>query len=288
MPAKRRAYRKMRKSKRKSSKKVNNTDMYRFTVKQSTTINPVNWDTTKGSAPFPSNYINAFFSTAPGLATQSMTSPLNQSTEFALYRQMFDQFRVHSVTVKVIPRANMTEAIALSATALNTSPNAVTVGRNVYYTLIDRDGPVPSSTSAIKKYSSFKVHKMTSVATRTYAIKYDGRDQWFDCQNTGDIEDVQKSLGLWGGITVYGESFPEPRNLNNNDNPIPWADIELTYRVSFRGKALVGVAVGTDDLGNEVVTLTQPPNNYPDVVVYKNEEQVRHYGAIDLSGNLIQ
>jgi len=220
-----------------------------------------------------------FFSTAPGTGTNAQSSPLKSSTEFALYRQMFDQFRVHSVSVKVIPKITQTESTAMAQLQ---EQSTITVGKAVYYTVVDRDGPVLSSVSAIKKYSSHRVHKITSTATRTFAVKYDGKDQWFDCQNINDMEDVQKSLGLWGGISVYAESLPE--KLDTIINPV-WADVEISYRMSFRGKALVGISVNAQD-GS--VTLTQPDSEDLDpVLVLGHLDNVPHLGAIDLCGNVI-
>jgi len=268
----RRPRRKAKAKKASKSPASSNSDVHRFSVKMVTALTPV-------QGGIVSNYINAFFSTTPGQGTASNSAPLLYSTEFALYRQMFDQFRILGMTVKVIPKATMTDATAL-VNGLNGLPG-LTLGRNVYYTVIDRDGTVPSQLSAIKKYASHKVHKMTSSATRSYSVKYDGPNQWLDCQDVNGLQDVQKSLGIWGGISVYGESFMEPSGTILNQ---PWCDVEVTYRFSFRGKSLLGVAVGQDGS----VTLSQPdPQQLDPVTVYPSNDEVAHYGAIDLSGNVI-
>jgi len=245
-----------------------NKDIHSFVIKTQSVLVPV-------QGALVSNYLNCFVSCVPGPGLSNNTCPLNQSTEFALYNQMFDQFRVTALKVRVVPKITQVDAVALNE-------GQVTIGRGVYYTVVDRDGQVPSSISAIKKYASSKTHKMTKSATRYYSIKYDGKDQWFDCQDKTAVADVQKSLGLWGGISVYGESFPEFSNVASNDS---WADLEVEYSVSFRGKALVGIVANDDGS----VTLSQPDLEELDpVTVYKAVDgSALHIGSVDLSGNLI-
>jgi len=268
MPARR--MRKMRKGKKSGLAKARaaNKDVHSFVLKTQTVLVPV-------QGALVSNYMNVFLSPAPGDGANAQTCALKLSTEFALYKQMFDQFRVKSVSIKVVPKITQVDASALLT-------SGVTVGRGVYYTVIDRDGPVPSSISAIKKYASSKTHPMTKSARRTYRISYDGKDQWFDCQNPNAIEDVQKSLGLWGGISVYGESFPEVGNTVTNDS---WGDLEVEYSLVFRGKALVGITPNLDGS----VTLAQPDLETLDpVTVFQATDGINlHLGSIDLSGNPI-
>jgi len=268
--APRRRMRKMRRKGKKSvaRKRAANQETYSFKIKTQSVLVPV-------QGALVSNYLNCFVSCVPGPGASNNTCPLNQSTEFALYNQMFDQFRVNRLRVRVVPKITQVDAVALNE-------GQVTIGRGVYYTVVDRDGQVPSSISAIKKYSSSKTHKITRPATRTYAIKYDGKDQWFDCQDKTAMPDVQKSLGLWGGISVYGESFPEFTNVAANDS---WADLEVEYSVSFRGKALVGIVANEDGS----VTLKQPDeDNLDPVTVFKAVDGINlHLGSVDLSGNII-
>jgi len=269
MPPRRRPARRARKAKKTvARKRMANQETYSFVIKTQTVLVPV-------QGALVSNYLNCFVSPVPGVANSNMTCPLNQSTEFALYNQMFDQFRVNKLKIKVVPKITQVDAVALNE-------GQVTIGRGVYYTIVDRDGQVPSSISAIKKYASSMTHKITKPATRVYKIKYDGKDQWFDCQDKNAMPDVQKSLGLWGGISVYGESFPEFTNVAANDS---WADLEVEYSVSFRGKALVGIVANEDGS----VTLAQPDLEELDpVTVFKAVDGINlHLGSVDTSGNLI-
>jgi len=265
--------RKMRKSKKSplsKAKKSANLDVYKFQIKQSFTLTP-----TQGATV--SNYFNVMVSPAPGDGIGAQSGALKVSTEFALYRQMFDQFRVLGVTMKVMPKVTVSETAAMTLA----SGTDMTVGKCVYYTIIDRDGTVPSSISAINKYSSRKVHKTTSSVTRSYNVNYEGKNTWFDCQNVNDMPDIQKSLGLWGGISVYAESLPEQTGTLFN---LPWADVEIVYRLAFRGKSLVGVAVGDDG----TVTLKQPDLTILDpVLTFLSSDSNDHLGAVDNSGNII-
>ena len=225
-----------------------------------------------------SNYVNFFVSPAPGTGTGVITVPLLSTPEWALYRQMYDQCRVSSVTMKLIPRASMTEQSNL-ITLNDTS--YLTAGKNVYYTVEDRDGYAPGSIPVLKKYASVKVHRNDKVMSRTYRVKYDGPNSWFDCQNPSDLPEVQQALGLFGGMTVYGESFIERSGQILNS---VWADLELTYQVSFRGKALVSIAVTEDG----AVTLSQTPVGTLEAIqIFKGNDEIDHFGSVDLSGNQI-
>jgi len=250
--------------------RANNTDIVHQIIKMSGAVNP-----TQGTNV--SNYVYWMNSVSPYLSgSQSVSQSLSSSTEFALYKQMYDQFRVHSVNIRVVPRYKTTEQVALNLTEAT-----LTMGKNVFYSVIDRDGIAPSSIPALKRYSSIKVHKNDKPMSRTYVVKYEGANGWFDCQQPQMQNAIQSNLGLDGGITFYGESFME--NLNEEVNGI-WADMEITYKVSFRGKSLISLKVGEEGQ----VTVSQTPVGtleLPQVLL--TNDDVDHFGAIDLTGNTI-
>lgn len=264
-----RAPRKKKVARARRALKINNLEIVHQTIKTNSVVNP-----SQGTAI--SNYVYWMNSASPYLSGgQSVSNSLIQTPEFALYRQMYDQFRVHSVNIKVIPRANFTEQNALVALSANT-----TLGRNVFYSVEDRDGIAPSSIAALKKYSSVKTHRCDKSMSRTYNVKYSG-DGWFDCQKPQFQMEIQTNLGLDGGITFYGESLME--TLNQQTNPI-WADMEVTYQLSFRGKALVSIVVGKD---GEVTMSQIPVGILEDPQVFLSMDDVPHLGAIDLVGDQI-
>jgi len=187
--------------------------------------------------------------------------------------------RVHSVTLKIIPRANMTEQsnlITLNDTAY------LTAGKNIFYTVEDRDGIAPASIQTLKKYSSVKEHRNDKKMVRTYRVKYEGQNGWFDCQDTGAMDQIQQNLGLLGGLTVYGESFIERSGQVLNS---VWADVEVTYNMTYRGKALVSIAVDAD---TGKVTLADTPSVTLEALqVFTGNDVVNHFGSVDTSGNQI-
>jgi len=250
---------------------MNNTEVYKQTIKMTSAITPAQGVTT-------SNYVNYFISPVPGTGNGNVSVALQFSPEFGLYKTMYDQFRVHSVTMKIIPRSSNTEAIQL---ILNNDNSTISAGKLVYYSVEDRDNNAPGNINAMKKYSSVKTHRMDRSVSRTYRVKYDGPNSWFDCQNVNSLADVQKSIGLWGGITVYGESFPE-RYLQVLNSV--WADLEVTYQVSFRGKALVDLQYDPD---SGEVTLTPLSVDTEAPQVFSSADEIPNFGSVDTSGNQI-
>jgi len=253
-------------------KKSNNVETYFKQIKLTSAVTPAQGVTV-------SNYVNVFLSPNPG-TPGNITCALNKSPEFNLYSQMFDQFRVHSVTMRLKPRYNMTELTALQA-SVDQLAGGLSVGKAVYYSVEDRDGLAPATINTLKKYSSVRTHAIDKPMVRKYGIRYDGGASWFDCQAPDQLTDVQKALGLFGGITVYAESLPEVFTTIVNK---VWADIEVTYNVTFRGKALVSIAVGDDG----AVTLSQTPLETQEAVqVFESSDTTNRIGSIDPSGNTI-
>jgi len=266
-----------------AKKRSHNQEVYNQRILVSSLITPVDGSGVTGT----SNYVNMFCSPAPGQATANISSALVFSNEFGLYRSMYDQLRVHSIKVRIIPRPSQTEAMALMALSGSqiAANNTLTVGKNVYYSAEDRDGIAfdgqTASVAVIKRNSSCRVHRMDRVSTRTYRVKNTG-DQWFDCQRLDTLDQLQKAIGMWGGLTYYGESFPELRGQTLNG---VWADLEVTYNISFRGKNIMNLSV--DDVTG-AITLNQPDVALEvPVQVFKSHDQIPNFGSIDLSGNVI-
>lgn len=257
---------------RRVNKKMDNEEVVRHTVKVTSAITPA-------QGALVSNYINVFVSPNPGVGLSNMTVPLIYSPEYSLYCNMYDQLRVHSVSIKLIPRATQTENVFLAVESEGAAP-AVTMGKNVFYSVEDRDGVPPGNIATYKKYSSVKTHSCTKPMSRTYKVKYDGPNSWIDCQNRDSFSQIVSSLGLSGGICLYGESFMENKNQVLNS---VWADLEVTYKLSFRGKALVNVALNDDGS----VTLSQTTLTSEALQVFKSNDDIPSFGSVDLSGNTI-
>lgn len=269
---------KVKKAAKKRRARENNMDTRTEIIKLTGAIVPTQY--APGGSQRVSNAVYGYWSPSPqfnaGLVPQSM--PLFASKEFSLYRNLYDQFRVNSITLTVIPRYTMTDAATLVALTDGTIPQ-MTMGKGVFYTVEDRDGVAPANIEALKRYASVKQHKINKRMSRKYSVKYG--NTLFDCQDPAGLDDIQRSLGLKGGITVYGESLPELTNATANG---VWADVEVVYSVTFVGKAAVGLTANED--GSITVSQGDESSNFP-LQQYKSNEDNINQGSIDGSGVLI-
>jgi len=275
-----RAYRKkggMRKKMVKKAKKArarareNNMDNHTVVHKLSGSITPQQGLTV-------SNYIYTYWTPCAKVLSPPQSNQLLLSSAFGLYRNMYDQYRVNSVTVTLIPRANVVDAILL---VQQNDSAQITQGKGVYYSCEDRDGIAPGLVGALNKMASVKVHKLTSRMTRTYRPN-NAKNLWFDCQDPAGLTEPAKAAGYFGGITIYGESLPEL--LGQLANSV-WADCEVSYSVTYRGKSMTSLTVNED--GSVTVGQFDPVDAEAPFVV-KTQEGVNHLGAVDLSGNIIE
>lgn len=244
-----------------------NVDLHKYTVALSGSWTPQQGVTV-------SNFLYTYWSPSPATLTYQ-SNPIANSPEFALYCNMYDQFKVNGVRLRLIPRIKTLESAALVQAE---AAGNITMGKGVIYSVEDRDGIAPSNIAALKRYSSVKTHSIFKPITRTYWIDRT-KSMWLDCQGLTLLSDIQKAVGYAGGITVYGESFPEVKNTLFNE---PWYDIEIQYFCVFRGKATVKITQsGTQVTLNQTVVNKETPFAAQTV-----SEQVSA-GAIDPSGNRI-
>ena len=231
-------YRKKRTFKRKVAKKSRQT-MKKEThmlIKASGVLQP-----TQGATV--SNYVYNMFSPQVDL-TQNNELRLYSLPEHRLYLNMFDQYCVKGFKMTIKPKYNVIDASVIANTD-------ITVGSGVYYSVIDKDGQAPSNIVQLKKYDSVRTHKINKTMNRSYFVTNSNRI-WFDCQLPANDASVRSLMGYNGGITIYGESFPEknPQFTNNS-----WADIEIVYYVTYRGKTLSSMSVNAE---TGAVTITSP------------------------------
>lgn len=215
-------------------------DTFFLRAKQVSTIIP-------GQGVSVSNYI--YWCTTLDPTTPSQNQSYLGNAEFNLYRQMYDKFRVNSVHIKVIPKANvLDQATGQLDSAYNLS------GDGVVHTCIDRDGVAPSSIAAISRYPSYKRFDVKKNWSRSYSISYP-KGVWLDCQSPATFS-MTKELGLSGGITFYAENLLEDNNELYNE---PYAQIECYYNIVFQGKTSAQLSAVLDGSGSVVgVTVTNP------------------------------
>lgn len=185
------------------------------------------------------NYVYAFFP----LMNATNTIDATQNTEFKLFQTLYDQVRINSVTIKVVPKANV-----LSQLEAQKDSEVVAVGDGLIHTAIDRDGSTPWNVGALQKYSSYKAYNLKRPFTKTYGIKWPP-GVWLDCQNIYEDTALLKRIGALGGVTMYAENLIEDLLELINE---PWANLYITYNCVFRGKT--SAAITMDGSGNVVLS----------------------------------
>lgn len=269
----------MRKGRRMNRRRVakraamNNNDVHRAVIQVS------GWSRPQQGISV-SNYVYWYASPNPTLSlTPTPILPLFNVNEFTLNRNMYDQFRIKGVSIRVVPKYKTLEA----AQALASEGTALKMGTGVVYTVEDRDGIAPSNIAALKRYASVKTHSIFKTINRYYKVNYNKSNTWFDCQDPAGLLDIQRSLGLAGGITLYGESLPEYDGTIINE---PWYDLEFKYYCEFKGKAQLSLSVDQD---TGAVTVAKDSPSYAETTVCGvRTDSNPSSGAVDLSGALIE
>jgi len=183
------------------------------------------------------NYVYAsFLLNSSGTDATSYT----QNAEFKLWALQYDKFRVNSVKVTVIPKANVLDQQG----AQNDGAFNVT-GDGWIHTVIDRDGVGPSSKALLSRYPSYRKYSVMKPFTRSYSIRYP-TGIWLDCDAPATFT-MNKELGLTGGFTMYGENFLEDNYEAFNE---PWATVLVEYNIVFQGKTSNSLTGVYDESGN--------------------------------------
>lgn len=217
------------------------------------------------------NYLSWF----PQLLNATSAYGVANNAEFQFWCKLYDQVRVNSMTIRVVPKANV-----LDQTNAQKDADFRVTGDGLIHHVIDRDGVGPQNISLLQRYSSYRKSSVLKPWTRSYSIKYP-IDIWLDTENIFEDESLLRRLGANGGIYVYAENLLEDIGELFNE---PYASVYITYNCVFRGKTM-GALTFNDD-GSVTVTppggLARRPDTEPEVLT----------GAInskryDLSGNVV-
>lgn len=211
-------------AKTKKSKAKKNMDTFFFQAKTAATLIPKQGVSV-------ANYVYQQIALMDSASAIGVT----QIPEFVLYKNLYDQVRINSVTVKLIPKANVLDMFnAQQEDIMNVS------GSGVYYHAIDRDGLAPSNVASILRYPSVRKTSVLKPSTRTYKVTWPS-GMWLDCGQIYTDQENLRRQGCFGGITYYAENlYEESLELINE----PWATLEITYNCVFRGKTSASLTVG--------------------------------------------
>jgi len=202
---------------------------------------------------------------------------ITQSSEFLAQRNMFDEFKITSMTVQFKPYA--TQAVP---------NNGTSILNNQCYTCIDRDGNVPVSTSMsvplkILSYDSAKTHILQKSWSRTMKLKGWWTDTGVPTMQPGTANGTAQpwvNSGAVQTLTHYGEQLPFGAGSVLGQYTVAW-------RVQFRGKKPVsfsyheasGSVIMTPFTSFSVIAPFNPPKPIYDVI---NDEAI-----VDCSGGLV-
>jgi len=218
-------------TKQRAQKAKKNMDTFFFKSKVTATITPQ-------QGGLVANYIYNTFTLDPA----GNAAAYINNAEFNLYRGLYDKFRVNSVKVTFIPKANVLDQLNNNNdTQLNTT------GDGKIHHCVDRDGLAPSSISRISRYPSYRYTSVLKKFSRVYSVKYP-MGIWIDCDAPGAFS-MSKELGLTGGVTIYAENILEDSGEVFNE---PWASVLVEHNIVFQGK--------TSGLLSAVYDQNDPPN----------------------------
>ena len=127
---------KRRVARQKKQAATKNKDTYFMKAQLTCTIAPTQGVTV-------ANYISWF----PQLLNATSDIGVTQNSEFMFWAKVYDQVRVNSVHIRVVPKANVLD----QANAQNDAAFRVT-GDGLIHTCIDRDDKPPSNISALLRY----------------------------------------------------------------------------------------------------------------------------------------
>lgn len=229
------------------AKAKKNMDTFFFKAKTTGMITPSQGATV-------SNYV--WFS--PQLCDATSTWGITQNAEFNLYKALYDKVRINSIRIHITPRANVLD----QSTAQNDNNYAV-LGDGVIHTCVDRDGQAPANVARISRYPSYRKYSVMKKFSRSYSVRYP-TGVWLDCQNIYEDTTLMNRLGLFGGITLYGENFIEDKLEIFNE---PWAECVIEYNCVFQGKTSASLAYdnGTVIVKPDAQVLTVPTTTFETV-----------------------
>lgn len=214
-------------AKQKKAKAAKNMDTYFLRTRVLASIVPTQGVTV-------ANYISSFWK----LLDPTSVVGITQSSEFGLFKSIYDRVRVNRMRIKITPKANVLDQVqAQDEDNLNVS------GDGKVHTAVFRepDG-FSASVPRMQRQPSYRGYSVLKPFTRDYQITYP-KGVWLDCQNIYNDETLLRRLGAYGGVGIYAENLLEENLELFNE---PWAQVEISYDCVFQGK-IVGSLSLLDD-----------------------------------------
>lgn len=181
--------------------------------------------------------VNNYISWFPQLLNATSPWSVTNNADFRFWSKVYDQVRVNSIHLRVVPKANVLDQQG----AQNDAQYTVT-GDGLIHTCIDRDNQPPASVSSLQRYSSYRKHSVLKPFSRSYSITYPS-EVWLDTNNIFEDETLLRRLGAYGGVYFYAENLLEDILEALNE---PWATIHISYNCVFRGKVMAALTFNDD------------------------------------------
>lgn len=269
MPKKtyRKAKRRMAYRKKRAAKK--NMDTFFLRTKVLGTIIPSQGVTV-------ANYVASFWKLLDPTSSVGVT----QSSEFGLFKNIYDRVRVNRMTVKITPKANVLDQVqAQDEDNLNVSGDG-----KIHTVILREDDGYARSVPRLQRQPSYRGYSALKGFSRKYQITYP-TGVWLDCQNIYSDETLLRRLGAYGGVGIYAENMLEENLEIFNE---PWAQLEITYDCVFQGKVVSALSLDQDTGAVTVAKPTFDTGGFSQVVAISGTFNDTRVTGFDASGGIVE
>lgn len=208
-------------------------------------------------------------------AKNTAACSIENSSDFQLYRTLYDKVRINSMSVRIIPKANTLDLANAQQAGFNDN-----YGTNTMYSAIDLNSPLPWSNDALVPTTSLwnmlpsnRVTSLLKTVYRTVKTAYP-KNIWLDAgeQLFTQAQGLAKDLGLFQTIGVFAQNIMTNPALDEFETT---HDVEITWNCVFMGSK-PRVTLLKDD-GTVSITTYVPP---PDVTIYETLEVTSGIGTL--------
>lgn len=263
----RKAKRQMANRKKRAAKK--NMDTFFLRTKVMGTIIPSQGATV-------ANYIASFWKLLDPTSTVGVT----QSSEFGLFKNIYDRVRVNRMTIKITPKANVLDQVnAQNEDVVNVSGDG-----KMHTVILREDDGYARSVPRLQRQPSYRGYSILKGFTRKYQISYP-TGVWLDCQNIYSDETLLRRLGAYGGVGIYAENILEENYELFNE---PWAQVEITYDCVFQGKVVSSLTLDQDTGAVTVAKPTFDTGGFSQIVAISGTFNDTRVTGFDASGGIVE
>lgn len=222
------------------------------------------------------NYVAQFWKLLDPTSSVGVT----QSSEFGLFKNIYDRVRVNRMTIKITPKANVLDQVnAQNEDVVNVSGDG-----KMHTVILREDDGYARSVPRLQRQPSYRGYSILKGFTRKYQISYP-TGVWLDCQNIYSDETLLRRLGAYGGVGIYAENILEENYELFNE---PWAQVEITYDCVFQGKVVSSLTLDKDTGAVTVAKPTFDTGGFSQVVAISGTFSDTRVTGFDASGGIVE